>query len=41
MMTYLSKNEFKKVLIVVKKRQEASFLNKKLLLESKTSINLF
>lgn len=40
-MTYLSKNEFKRILIIVNKRQEAYSLNKKLLLESKTSINLF
>jgi hypothetical protein len=41
MMTYLSKNDFRKILIIVNKRQEAYLLNKKLLLEPKTSINLF
>lgn len=41
MMTYIGKNEFKKILIIVNKRQEAYNLNKKLLMESKTSINLF
>lgn len=41
MMSYLGKNEFKRILILVNRRQEAYFLNKKLLLEPRTSINLF
>lgn len=41
MMSYLAKNEFKRILILVNRRQEAYFLNKKLLLEPRTSINLF
>ena len=41
MTAYIAKNELKKILIVVNKRQEAYSLNKKLLMESKTSINLF
>ena len=41
MMAYLAKNQFKKILIIVNKRQEAYNLNKKLLMQSKTSINLF
>ena len=42
MMNYLSKNpEHKRILILVNKRQEANSLNKKLMMESKTSTNLF
>ena len=38
---YLAKNDYRKILVIVNKRQEAVALNKKLLMESKTSINLF
>ena len=41
LMTYITKNDFKRILILVNKKEEACFLNKKLLMESKTSINLF
>ena len=42
MMNYLSKNpDHKRILILVNKRQEANSLNKKLMMESKTSTNLF
>ena len=41
MMAYLQKSEYKKIVIVVNRRQEAYALNKKLMMESKTSINLF
>ena len=41
MMSYLSKTDHKKILIVVNKRQEAYALNKKLMMESKTSISLY
>ena len=41
MMAYLSKTDHKRILILVNKRQEAYALNKKLMLESKTSMSLY
>ena len=41
MMTYLSKTDHKRILIVVNKKQEATALNKRLMLESKTSFSLY
>ena len=41
MMSYLAKTDHKKILIIVNKRQEAYALNKKLMMESKTSISLY
>ena len=41
MLAYLSKTEHKRILIIVNKKQEAYHLNKKLMLESKTSLSLY
>lgn len=41
MLAYLAKTEHKRILIIVNKRQEAYSLNKKLMMESKTSISLY
>ena len=41
MMSYLSKTDHKRILIIVNKRQEAYSLNKKLMMESKTSMSLY
>lgn len=41
MLAYLSKTEHKRVLIIVNKKQEAYNLNKKLMMESKTSLSLY
>ena len=41
MMAYLSKTDHKRILIVVNKKQEATALNKRLMLESKTSFSLY
>jgi hypothetical protein len=41
MMAYLAKTEHRRIVIIVNKRQEAYSLNKRLLLESKTSLSLY
>jgi hypothetical protein len=41
MLAYLSKTVHKRILIIVNKKQEAYHLNKKLMLESKTSLSLY
>jgi len=41
MLAYLAKTEHKRMLIIVNKRQEAYALNKKLMMESKTSLSLY
>lgn len=41
MLAYLAKTDHKRILIIVNKRQEAYSLNKKLMMESKTSISLY
>lgn len=41
MLSYLSKTEHKRILIIVNRKQEAYSLNKKLMMESKTSLSLY
>ena len=41
MLAYLAKTDHKRILIIVNKRQEAYALNKKLMMESKTSLSLY
>ena len=41
MQAYLSRTECRRILIVVNRKQEAALLSRKLLLESKTCVNLF
>ena len=41
MQSYLSRGDYKRMLVVVNRKQEATFLSRKLLLEAKTFVNLF